>query len=77
MEGAVRRVAGGGEPMAEESPYLTHVEAATRARMSPTTLYAHNKAGTGPRRIRVGGRVLYRPEDVDEWLDEHAEPAAS
>ena len=54
--------------MAEESRYLTHPEAAARARMSPTLLYQHNANGTGPRRIKVGGRVLYRPEDIDEWL---------
>ena len=56
-------------------PYLTHAEAAQRARMSPSSLYERNKQGDGPTRIKVGGRVLYRPEDVDRWLVAHIEDA--
>jgi predicted DNA-binding transcriptional regulator AlpA len=31
-------------------------------------VYMLNTRGTGPRRYRVGNRVLYRRSDVDEWL---------
>jgi predicted DNA-binding transcriptional regulator AlpA len=43
--------------------------------MSPSSLYERNKQGDGPTRIKVGGRVLYRPEDVDRWLVAHIEDA--
>lgn len=38
----------------------------------PRTLYAWRYKGTGPRSIRVGRHLRYRPEDVDAWLDEQA-----
>ena len=63
--------------MSDQPRYLTHSEAAERARMSQTTLFERIKEGNGPRRIKVRGHVLYRPEDIDAWLDEHTEPAAS
>jgi predicted DNA-binding transcriptional regulator AlpA len=36
----------------------------------PQTLYRWNYLGTGPRRIKVGRYVRYRPEDVEAWLEE-------
>jgi predicted DNA-binding transcriptional regulator AlpA len=57
---------------------LTHQEASARCRMSVTTLFERVKEGKGPRRIKVGGKVFYRPGDLDEWLAEHIEePRAS
>lgn len=34
------------------------------------TLYAWRKNGTGPKGIRVGRYVRWRPETVHEWLTE-------
>ena len=34
-----------------------------------TTVYRWNQLGTGPRYIKVGRYVRYRPEDVEVWLD--------
>lgn len=39
------------------------------------TLYAWRKRGTGPKGIRIGRYVRYRPEDVRSWLDELAKAA--
>jgi excisionase family DNA binding protein len=32
-------------------------------------VYAWSSKGRGPRVLRVGARLRYRPADVDEWLD--------
>lgn len=43
------------------------------------TVYAWRRNGTGPRAIRVGKHLRFRREDVERWLDAHAdapEPAA-
>ena len=37
------------------------------------TVYVWNSTGTGPRRVRVGKHVRYRPVDVAAWLDRQAE----
>ncbi len=37
------------------------------------TVYVWNTTGTGPRRVRVGKHVRYRPADVAAWLDRQAE----
>jgi predicted DNA-binding transcriptional regulator AlpA len=61
----------------ERPPYLTHREAAAYCRMSTSTLFVHIKRCDGPRRIRIGGRVFYRPKDLDAWIDGHEETADS
>lgn len=33
------------------------------------TVYAWNSAGTGPKAIKCGKYVRFRPRDVDAWLD--------
>ena len=47
---------------------LTQQEAAEATRLSPRTLERHRLAGTGPKFVRLGRRVLYRREDVEEWI---------
>ena len=47
--------------------FLTQVEAARLLRVSPRTLERHRVAGTGPRFVKVGRRVLYRQTDVEDW----------
>ena len=36
---------------------------------SVKTLAMHASTGTGPRFQKVGGRVFYRREDLDAWLN--------
>lgn len=37
---------------------------------SPRTIERWRTKGTGPKFIRVGRRVLYRPEAIERWLDQ-------
>ncbi len=46
---------------------LTRAELAQFWRVSTRTIERHEMAGIGPRPIRVGGRVLYRRDDVLAW----------
>jgi predicted DNA-binding transcriptional regulator AlpA len=47
---------------------LTQQEAADETRLSGRTLERHRLAGTGPKFVRLGRRVLYRREDVEAWV---------
>ena len=38
--------------------------------LSGRTLERHRQAGTGPKFVKLGRRVFYRPEDLDEWIAE-------
>lgn len=51
-----------------EDDLLTTDELATMTRQPKGTIYALNSRGDGPRRMKVGRRVLYRRGDVLEWL---------
>ena len=39
------------------------------------TLYKWNSEGTSPPRYRIGRRILYRLDEVDDWIEAHREPA--
>lgn len=60
------------------APWLTPREAAQRARVGPKTIYREVQAGK-LRAARIGGRreLRLRPEWVDEWLSNSAEPLAA
>ena len=47
--------------------FLTQSEAADLLRLSPRTLERHRVAGTGPRFVKAGRRVLYRQSDLEAW----------
>lgn len=47
--------------------FLTQAEAADLLRISPRTLERHRVAGSGPRFVKAGRRVLYRHEDLMAW----------
>jgi predicted DNA-binding transcriptional regulator AlpA len=47
---------------------LTQPETAEETRLSGRILERHRLAGTGPKFVRLGRRVLYRREDVEEWI---------
>jgi excisionase family DNA binding protein len=44
-------------------------ELAEKLGLSKETVYGFNKKGTGPKRIRIGRYVRYRPADVESWLE--------
>ena len=54
--------------MHKRTDLLTTTQAAEYVGLSPRTLERHRVTGEGPRYLKVGRRVLYRPADLDEWL---------
>ncbi|AMS42471.1 helix-turn-helix transcriptional regulator [Aminobacter aminovorans] len=47
--------------------HLNQVELSRRWKLSPRTLERWRWLGQGPRYLKVGGRVVYRLEDVIEF----------
>ena len=47
---------------------FTIIEAADRLRTPVATLRYWRHLGTGPRSFRLGRRVLYRANDLHEWI---------
>jgi hypothetical protein len=58
-------------PVATESPLLTAAAAAAYLHLHVGTLANYRGCGRGPRYVRVGRQPLYRPADLDTWLDAH------
>ena len=52
--------------------YLRVDEAARYVGMSAASLYCYRSRRVGPRSLKVGGRVLYRRADLDEWIERNA-----
>lgn len=48
---------------------LTAEELARYLGVSLHAVYAWSSRGVGPKVLRVGARLRYRPEDVEAWLD--------
>ena len=55
---------------------LTIVEVAERLRRPVATIRYWRATGIGPRSARVGGRVLYRSSDLEEWIAEQFSAAS-
>ncbi len=47
---------------------LTRAEAATFLRVKPITLWRWRQNGYGPRPFKVGGRVVYDMEGLEDFL---------
>ena len=54
------------------SEYLRVEQAAAYVGMSAASLYCYRSRRVGPRSLKVGGRVLYRRADLDEWIERSA-----
>ncbi len=48
---------------------LTLDEVAERLRRSPAQLRWMRHNNTGPRSAKVAGRVMYREDDLDDWIE--------
>ena len=48
---------------------LTDFEAAFHLSLATGTLRNLRSQGRGPRFVRLGRAVRYRPEDLDEWIE--------
>lgn len=51
---------------------LDRKNAALYTGFSVKTLAMHASAGTGPKFQKIGGRVFYRRDDLDGWLNSFA-----
>jgi len=47
--------------------HINQVELSRRWRLSPRTLERWRYRGTGPRYLKVGGRVVYRLDDIEAF----------
>ena len=50
-----------------EEKHITQAELARRWRLSPRTLERWRWKGNGPSYLKIGGRIVYRKEDVAEF----------
>jgi predicted DNA-binding transcriptional regulator AlpA len=57
--------------------YLRTPEAARFVGLSIRTLEKHRTYGTGPRYSKLGGRVVYRIEDLQAWVELGAKASTS
>ena len=57
--------------------YLCTFEAARFVGLSIRTLEKHRTYGTGPRYSKLGGRVVYRLEDLQAWVELGAKASTS
>jgi len=48
---------------------LTLDEVAALLRRSPAQVRWMRHNGTGPRSAKVAGRVMYREDDLDDWIE--------
>ena len=48
---------------------MTLAEASDRLRTPAATLRYWRHVGTGPKSFRLGGRVVYKAEDVEAWVE--------
>lgn len=55
---------------------LTEAEVAVIVKKPPRTLRQWRWLGTGPRYVKVGRAVRYRPTDLVSWLDQQSSEAA-
>ena len=57
--------------------YLRTPEAARVVGLSIRTLEKHRIYGTGPRYSKLGGRVVYKLEDLQVWVERGAKASTS
>ena len=66
------------DPLAGLPPrYLRTPEAARFLGLSGRTLEKHRTYGTGPRYSKLGGRVVYRIDDLQTWVSRGAKGSTS
>lgn len=57
--------------------HINQVELSRRWRLSPRTLERWRFQGKGPQYLKVGGRVVYRLEDVEAYEAEQLQAAGT
>jgi predicted DNA-binding transcriptional regulator AlpA len=56
----------------EARGFLTETEAAPYLGFEPATLRIWRMKGKGPRYFKLGGRIAYKRQDLDEWIERQA-----
>lgn len=51
---------------------LPTAKAAEELQMSPYWLHKERAAGRGPRYVRIGKKVFYRPADLHDYIEQSA-----
>ena len=64
-------------PAGQPQRYLRTPDAARLVGLSIRTLEKHRIYGTGPRYSKLGGRVVYRVEDLQAWVESGAKASTS
>jgi excisionase family DNA binding protein len=54
----------------------TAEEVAQKLHITLRTLYQWRVDGKGPRGVKVGRQLLFKPSDVEAWIDEQDEVSA-
>lgn len=57
--------------------HINQVELSRRWRLSPRTLERWRYRGTGPQYLKVGGRVVYRLDDIEAFEAERLRETAT
>ena len=57
--------------MIESNDFMTTAEVAQLTRAPESTVRYWRHCGTGPKSFRLGRRVLYRRDDVHQWIADH------
>jgi excisionase family DNA binding protein len=57
-------------------PLLSLAEAAAYLGLAEQTLYQWRFKGVGPVAVKIGGRVKYRQESLDAWIEQAAQAEA-
>lgn len=52
----------------KRAPLMTTEELASYPQLSPRTVEDWRLHGVGPSYVRIGKRIRYRPEAIEEWL---------
>lgn len=69
MPAAARAARKTASPDANPPLLLTLEEAAARLRIHRSTLYALLREGRGPRTVRINSRLLFRPADIEAFVE--------
>ena len=70
------RTAGAADPASSRN-LLAVKEAALVLGLAVSTLNKHRVYGTGPRFVKLGRSVRYRPADLDAWIDANRRASTS
>ncbi|RMF11364.1 MAG: DNA-binding protein [Alphaproteobacteria bacterium] len=61
----------------QNEAFLTTQQAAGYTKLAVSTLTKKRLTGEGPAFVKIGRRVVYRRQDLDEWLERHRRMSTS